>query len=288
VGALPGATGHETCQKAYISEFKRQLSTLAKGKSPIPTRISTSQACLLPTMQHYITKYLRGGGGRLDSAAYRLSPPSPSPSPLPSYTQTDTQTDAQTEAKSIANSPSTLDPNDSAQWTPSGMDQLVCRVYLTCFSDAFCISSDISLAAFYPREEMAREMWNTAKERRLLHIRGSPASGKTMLRVILANHIHINDPSYKVFHITSWDQNGVVESGEYTRQLQSIAGIRYSVLANHATKVVILFDKSQDSYWDNQLWSDFLKSLAPGVGPIVIMFASFGSSGRMPVKPTNT
>jgi hypothetical protein len=135
---------------------------------------------------------------------------------------------------------------------------------------------------------MARELWNTAKEVRLLHIRGSPASGKTTLRTILANYICINDPSYNVFTITAWAENDVMESGGYTRQLESITDIPYSILASQASKDMILFDESQDSYWDHQLWSDFLKSLRPGLGPIVIMFASFGSAGRMPVQLINT
>ena len=69
----------------------------------------------------------------------------------------------------------------------------------------------------------------------------------------------------------------------FARQLELITGVSYPTLMSDPVDMVILFDEGQDSYWDLHLWNEFLKALEPGVGPIVIMFASFGSDGRSPV-----
>ena len=55
------------------------------------------------------------------------------------------------------------------------------------------------------------------------------------------------------------------------------------------TKLVIIIDEAQMSYRYGSLWNDYLKTLSsgPGIGPMVILFSSYGSSSMTPLpKPT--
>jgi hypothetical protein len=92
----------------------------------------------------------------------------------------------------------------------------------------------------------------------------------------------MNAPTYTVKTISGW-QRDVVSDG-WEAQLRNITGYNAAQLqGTRGENLVILFDEAQDSYWDRSLWVDFLKSLEPGNGPIVILFASYGSDSSIPV-----
>jgi hypothetical protein len=93
----------------------------------------------------------------------------------------------------------------------------------------------------------------------------------------LSAHININDPDYKVFTLIGWERREVKEAGGFVGTLESATKMPYLELATEASKVVILFDEAQDSYWDEELWLEFFKALELGMGLIVILFASFGA-----------
>ena len=102
----------------------------------------------------------------------------------------------------------------------------------------------------------------------------------------MARYIHLLKPDHSIFSLGGWEREAVLASGGYTGQLELITKVPYSTLMK-TVNMVILFDEGQDSYWDLDLWNEFFKSLEPGVGPIVVMFASFGSDGDAPVGRNN-
>jgi hypothetical protein len=125
-----------------------------------------------------------------------------------------------------------------------------------------------------------------ALEERLIHIRGCPTSGKTVLRRILARYIHIDAPGYEVKSISGWQRDVVASSGGWEGQLRLITGYTAAQLqGSKGEKLVILFDEAQDGYWDISLWIDFFKSLEFGNGPIFILFASYVSDSGIHFDP---
>jgi len=91
-----------------------------------------------------------------------------------------------------------------------------------------------------------------------------------------------------VFTLIGWERREVKEAGGFVGTLESATKMPYLELATETSKVVILFDEAQDSYWDEELWLEFFKALELGMGPIVILFASFGADQRTPVGTINT
>lgn len=126
------------------------------------------------------------------------------------------------------------------------------------------------------------ELWEVAKKERLVHVKGSPASGKTTLRRLLEYHIFTTDPEYKIYSFGAWDREVIDAVGGCDGELQRVTGMDSAAMLNSEIKIVLLFDEGQTSYWDKFLWNEFLKSLELGVGPCVIMFCSYGSADSMP------
>jgi hypothetical protein len=168
--------------------------------------------------------------------------------------------------------------------TDDGSEQLSGTYHAACsYSRSFTNSFPLS-GLYCPRAELATRIWSMALEERLVHIRGCPASGKTVLRRILARYIYA--PGYQVKTISGWQRDVVMSSGGWEGQLRLITGYTAAQLqGSKGEMLVILFHEAQDGYWDSSLWIDFFKSLEFGNGPIVILFASYGSDSGIPFDP---
>jgi len=130
-------------------------------------------------------------------------------------------------------------------------------------------------------------LWRLARAERLVQVRGSPASGKTTLRRLLEHHIACNDPDYRIHVIQGWSPSVISDRyGGFAYYIKAVTGHNYHDFFAEDKKVVILLDEGQDSYWDQIFWTEFLKSIDGTVGPIVVMFCSYGSTGSQPVTTT--
>jgi hypothetical protein len=120
----------------------------------------------------------------------------------------------------------------------------------------------------------------------MIQIRGSPATGKTTLTRLLEHHIATVSPSYKVYSLSGYyhphsaSQNEAI-SPSYQKTLEALTGMALPEMMNDS-KLVLVWDEAQDSYWAVDLWRDFFKALGPGNGPIVFAFCSYGATGREP------
>lgn len=101
-----------------------------------------------------------------------------------------------------------------------------------------------------------------------MKVRGTPASGKTVLARLLGTHISQRDPSVHVIWIQGWPQR-VAESRDYQSYLQDKGWI-----INRET--VFIFDEAQATYRDGTLWHHFFKSMET-FNARVIIFCSYGS-----------
>ena len=90
-------------------------------------------------------------------------------------------------------------------------------------------------------------------------------------------------PSVRVHTITGWKESDVTESGGWEKYLvkrTKISGWRNPEGVN----AMLLIREAQETYWDRELWDDFLKNIRGGAGPYVILFSRHGSPGAEPVE----
>lgn len=120
----------------------------------------------------------------------------------------------------------------------------------------------------------------------ILHIRGTPASGKSVLLALIHDYILNHYPSWSVISIRSWPQHLSSSSPDDSRVfLEKILGTTLDQLPRLRQPIVLLIDEAQTSKSDTFFWNDFLKFLVqPRTVPVyVIMCSAYGSAGRFPV-----
>ena len=102
-----------------------------------------------------------------------------------------------------------------------------------------------------------------------MKVRGTPASGKTVLSKLLAKHISQQDPDVHVIWINGWPP--MEQGGNYYRYLKQQGWVE-------CEKTVFILDSAQSSYDDLGLWNDFFKSIHEYNGRCrAIAFATYGS-----------
>ena len=119
---------------------------------------------------------------------------------------------------------------------------------------------------------------------RVLHVRGTPASGKSTLALFLEQHVnsvlHGKVPVYRF----RWTPGTLSTSASYNTLLnhftEQIAPFDWLEM-----KAIIIIDEAQLSYDYKDLWHGLIKILASNVaaGPFIIAFASYGSATQSPL-----
>src|ERR1700742_2120354 len=103
-----------------------------------------------------------------------------------------------------------------------------------------------------------------------LQVRGTPASGKTVLAQLLGEHIRERDPTVNIIWINGWPQEEVARTGGWRHYLERKGWIQME-------RTVFIFDEAQLSYTDWDLWIGFLKSMHDFKDRRAIAFVSYGS-----------
>ena len=101
-----------------------------------------------------------------------------------------------------------------------------------------------------------------------MKVRGTPASGKTVLALLLATYISEKNPNAHVIWIDGWPA-AVKQSGSYQSYLQQKGWVLDQ-------ETVFIFDEAQATYTDNALWN-FFKSMHLFALCRAIIFCSYGS-----------
>jgi hypothetical protein len=104
-----------------------------------------------------------------------------------------------------------------------------------------------------------------------LQVRGTPASGKSSLAVLLAHHIKQQEPAANVIFIANWDLKAVDAAGNWQSHLVD----KYGWVTGERT--FFIFDDAQTTYGDIDLWNQLFKSIHDFDNRFAIAFASYGS-----------
>jgi hypothetical protein len=113
-----------------------------------------------------------------------------------------------------------------------------------------------------------------------LQVRGTPASGKTILAQLLAQYIKHQDPAVNVIWVNGWPVEEIGELGGWRHYLEKKGWIERE-------RTVFIFDEAQLSYGDWDFWNGFLKSMNDFDDRRAIAFVSFGSpTSRINIKGT--
>ncbi|KAF8718541.1 hypothetical protein AX14_011789 [Amanita brunnescens Koide BX004] len=118
------------------------------------------------------------------------------------------------------------------------------------------------------RRSTVAGLYERLKRYLFIQVRGTPASGKTVLARLLGTHISQQDPGVHVIWIQGWTQR-VAESRDYQSYLQDRGWV-----INRET--VFIFDEAQATYRDDALWHHFFKSMET-FNARLIVFCSYGS-----------
>ncbi|PVG02083.1 hypothetical protein CPB86DRAFT_811970 [Serendipita vermifera] len=146
--------------------------------------------------------------------------------------------------------------------------------YGTCYQLSF-----VPLALWCPREGTVSAILELLLEKKLVQVRGGPASGKSTLMHLLHNHILRQRPEAKVFFHENWPQ----EKWPHVKMDKKMPGYAHFQGGEH----FFLFDDAQTSYWDTRLWLAFKDDVQRFPNSAhVIVFCTYGNKeNRGPYLP---
>lgn len=134
------------------------------------------------------------------------------------------------------------------------------------------------------RDFTVQALWNRLQEFAVVHIRGTPASGKSTLAYLLQKYVERTSDTL-VFSF-SWSlhfPNGLGTHSPYFSLLNSISNRPLHLNDWFDQRKVIIIDEAQGSYQYMSLWNDLIKFLAPDKGVYVALFTPYGSPSGHPV-----
>lgn len=137
-----------------------------------------------------------------------------------------------------------------------------------------------------PREDTVSALWERIQEQRLLHIRATPASGKSTLSRLLEQYVQRKEPELPVYWC-SWPPKFPKDVG---RAYQNLLNYAFSIPQDHKInwlelQALLIIDEAQESYSFSTFWNDFIKS---EFTPLVALFSSWGSASRKVEVETGT
>lgn len=125
-------------------------------------------------------------------------------------------------------------------------------------------------------------LWDLIKRRQVVHIRGTPATGKSTLAHLLARHVSILEPELEVYHLC-WPESFdyLLKSTPYSYLLNDLAHRSQDCDDWMDIEGLLIIDEAQASYRYSSLWNDLIKFLEPGFGLRVALFSSYGSASAL-------
>ena len=118
---------------------------------------------------------------------------------------------------------------------------------------------------------------------KILYVKGTPASGKTILLNLLHQELLVRHPSLRVVSIPGWPEG--MEDYMSQKYLEELLGVSLEDPAS-IPDTVLLLDEVQSTKGDRYFWNSFLKLIVQdGRAPLRVgMFGIYGSTGECPVE----
>lgn len=123
-------------------------------------------------------------------------------------------------------------------------------------------------------------LYERVLKHRIVLVRGTPASGKTILIHLLHSYILQQNTHFKVHVFSGWPAG--MRNNESFAHIESLVGIGMNEIFVAQDRVIFI-DDAQSSYYDDAFWG-FLKLVEPGFGAYFVLFSAYGSPGPYPVQ----
>ncbi|KDQ06792.1 hypothetical protein BOTBODRAFT_181262 [Botryobasidium botryosum FD-172 SS1] len=137
------------------------------------------------------------------------------------------------------------------------------------------------IARYSPRGRTIQVLLQKLEDHKLVQVRGTPASGKTILRTLLHAHLLKQHPDALVYSFEGWPAQPPDQDWEH--RLRVVLARPHGELFPQDKVCYVLFGEAQDSYWDTYFWNKLLKTAQSQLSRIhVILFCSYGSPSPLP------
>ena len=126
-----------------------------------------------------------------------------------------------------------------------------------------------------PRTDTVEKLATILDEERVVHVRGTPSSGKTTLAILLWKYYR--ERRERVVFLDGWHNVGNPRT-HLVNECKACGyyGIEPPTLTD--ANVVFVFDEAQQSYNDSRLWTGIIKTQSGSHGgPRICLFSSYGS-----------
>ncbi|WEW55222.1 hypothetical protein PRK78_000651 [Emydomyces testavorans] len=135
------------------------------------------------------------------------------------------------------------------------------------------------------REVTVQALWKRLQEFSVVHVRGTPASGKSTLARLLQLHVQ-NTSNIRVISFT-WPMNfpaPLSVRSPYYYLLNHVLGRPLDTDDWLEQRVLLIIDEAQGSYPYTSLWNDLIKILSSDYCIRVALFSSYGSPSSRPLE----
>jgi hypothetical protein len=131
-----------------------------------------------------------------------------------------------------------------------------------------------------PRRGTVAALWDQIQQVGVVHVRGTPASGKSTLAFLLDEYVR--ETSDINTYIFSWplgfEKAGLSKTSPYLNKITNDRRDNW-----FGRKELLIIDEAQGSYGYTSLWNDFIKGSGPGLYPLIVLFSSYGSPSDRPL-----
>lgn len=132
------------------------------------------------------------------------------------------------------------------------------------------------------RTDTVEKLATILDEKRVVHVRGTPSSGKTTLAILLWKYYR--ERNERVVFLNGWHN----VRNPRTHLVDECKARGYYGVEPHTltdANVVFIFDEAQQSYNDPDLWLGIIKTQSGGdAGPKICLFSSYGSPTTGPTQ----
>lgn len=126
------------------------------------------------------------------------------------------------------------------------------------------------------RSVTVEALWGRLQEVAVVHVRGTPASGKSTLARLLQDHVQQVRPDLPIYHCT-WYPQFVPRTPRYEEALKSLLGEDANASYWGKGSLLLIIDEAHLSFPFTPLWNDLIKATVPGRGPLIALFSAYGS-----------
>jgi hypothetical protein len=146
----------------------------------------------------------------------------------------------------------------------------------------------VTVASTYSRRpETITKLFDLIMSQRVVQVRGTPTTGKTILSRLLFTFIESKKSHYKPVYVT-WELHGTGGRGKATWLdflCQTSGGLASPAGFGDSHNIIFIIDEAQLSYKDPKFWMECIKSQKQATtGPYIILFSPFGSPSSIALR----